>query len=107
MAFAMDRLELLKSYLAKTPHDSFLNHALALEYIKLGRDTEAIKLFGDLLAREPEYVGSYYHLGAAQERTGDLSGALATYHKGIAVARQQAAEHALRELQQAADALED
>ena len=103
----MDRLELLKSYLAKTPQDSFLNHALALEYIKLGRDTEAITLFEELLRRDPDYVGSYYHLGAALERTGDPSGALAAYQRGMAVARQQRHNHALSELQQAADALED
>lgn len=103
----MDRLELLKSYLEKTPHDSFLNHALALEQVKLGQDAEAIRLFEDLLARDPGYVGSYYHLGAALQRMGNPEGAMAAYRKGIAIAREQGAGHALRELEQAADSLED
>ena len=35
------------------PRDSFLQHALALEYIKLGDDEAARKLFEELLERDP------------------------------------------------------
>jgi len=103
----MERLELLKSYLAKTPDDSFLNHALALEYVKAGRDREAIAVFRALLARDPAYVGSYYHLAAALHRTGDPAAALAVYREGIREATRQGESHALRELRQAAEELED
>lgn len=103
----MDRLELLKSYLEKAPEDSFLNHALALEYIKGGHDEEAIRIFQMLLKRDPDYVGSYYHLGSALERAGDPAGAKVAYQDGISVARRLGEAHALQELQQAADELED
>lgn len=103
----MDRLELIKTYLTKTPEDSFLNHALAMEYIKLGRDADAIGLLESLLARDPDYVGSYYHLGGALERTGNLQAARAAYQNGISAARRLGDDHALRELEQAANALED
>jgi predicted Zn-dependent protease len=103
----MERLELLKSYLARTPGDSFLNHALALEYVKAGRDSDAISVFRALLARDPAYVGSYYHLGAALQRAGDPEGALAVYREGIRQAALQGAPHALTELRQAAEELED
>lgn len=57
----MDRVERIKEMLTTNPHDSFLNHALALEYIKAGDDGAAQVLFEQLLEREPGYVGSYYH----------------------------------------------
>ena len=52
----MDRIEKLKEFLKASPTDSFLQHALALEYIKLGNDEEARHLFEALLNREPGYV---------------------------------------------------
>ncbi|MGB5027877.1 MAG: tetratricopeptide repeat protein, partial [Chitinophagaceae bacterium] len=64
----MDRIEKLKEFLKASPTDSFLQHALALEYIKLGNDEEARRLFEELLNREPGYVGSYYHLAKLLER---------------------------------------
>lgn len=33
----MERTETLKSYLEKMPNDSFLKHALGLEYLKLNK----------------------------------------------------------------------
>ncbi len=59
----MNRIEKLKEYLKSADKDSFLQHALALEYIKIGNDEEARKLFNEILHREPTYIGSYYHLG--------------------------------------------
>ena len=37
----MDRVEKLKEYLKTNDKDSFLQHALALEYIKIGEEKEA------------------------------------------------------------------
>ncbi len=54
----MDRISKINEYLEQTPTDSFLQHALALEYIKIGDDGEARKLFETILARDPKYVGS-------------------------------------------------
>ena len=39
----MDRIQQLKAYLAASPTDSFLQHALGLEYIKLGEEEQAIR----------------------------------------------------------------
>lgn len=101
----MDRIALLKSYLEKTPDDSFLKHALALEYIKLTEENKAIGLFEELLAHDPDYIGSYYHLGKALERTGHPEKALIIYQKGIEMARRLKDSHSAAELQQAADDL--
>ncbi len=101
----MDRIALLKSYLEKTPDDSFLKHALALEYMKLHREEEAIRWFEELLAHDPDYTGSYYHLGKALEKAGNTEKALAVYQKGIETALKLKDSHAAAELQQAADDL--
>ena len=37
----MDRIDKLKEYMKTAQKDSFLQHALALEYIKVGNDTDA------------------------------------------------------------------
>ena len=79
----MDRIEKIKEFLRETPLDSFLQHALALEYIKLGNDEEARKLFEAILDREPGYVGTYYHLAKLLERTGNTDTAIKIYEKGM------------------------
>jgi len=87
--------------------DSFLQHALALEYIKIGNHEEAKKLFNEILKREPTYVGSYYHLGKLLERTGDPEKALRVYERGMQIARAANDSHSYNELQAAYEDLED
>jgi Tfp pilus assembly protein PilF len=102
----MNRMDLLKQYLEATPEDSFLRHALALEYVALGDDRQAIDLFEALLTHDPDYVGSYYHLGKAYERTGDYRAAAGVYERGMEAARRLHEDHAYRELRQAADEMD-
>ncbi len=94
----MDRIAKLKEFLAASPADSFLQHALALEYIKLGDDEAARQLFEEILNREPAYVGSYYHLAKLLERQGKEQEAIAVYERGMAEARKAGDNHALGEL---------
>lgn len=97
----MDRIAQIKQFLEATPNDSFLKHALALEYIKLNDDVTARQLFEELLAHEPGYVGSYYHLGKLLERAGDNASAISIYEKGMAMAKAGNERHAYNELQSA------
>jgi Tfp pilus assembly protein PilF len=87
----MERIEQLKKFLEANPADSFLRHALALEYIKLGDDETARRIFEGLLADEPGYVGSYYHLGKLFERNDDNDKAIEWYQKGIGQGKMRAA----------------
>ena len=103
----MNRIEKLEEYLRATPNDSFLQHALALECIKIGEVERARGLFESVLHRDPEYVGSYYHLAKLLERTGLVQEAIPVYQKGIAVARQLNDRHSQNELQMALDELTD
>jgi Tfp pilus assembly protein PilF len=97
----MEKIDKLKSFLMNSPADSFLKHALALEYIKLGNETEARNLFLEILEMDPSYVGSYYHLARLLERTGEKENAKKWYEKGMAAAKQAGDTHAYNELQAA------
>jgi Tfp pilus assembly protein PilF len=101
----MDRIEKLKEFLRASPDDSFLQHALALEYVKLGDDETARQLFETILAREPLYVGSYYQLGRLLERMGDNEAAALVYENGMTAARQTGEEKAYGELRSAHEEL--
>jgi Tfp pilus assembly protein PilF len=101
----MDRIVKLKEYLVETPGDSFLRHALALEYIKLGEDGEAREQFETLLATDPGYVGSYYHLGKLMERNNDIEGAIKIYETGMEQAKKAGDKHAYGELRGAYEEL--
>ena len=103
----MDRIGKLLEYLKANDKDSFLQHALALEYIKVGKDDEARKLFNDILLREPTYVGSYYHLAKLLERVGDNQKAIRIYERGMLEAKKAGDNHAYNELQAAYEDLVD
>ena len=101
----MDRVEKLKEFLRQNPADSFVQHALALEYIKAGDDAAAQKLFEDILQREPTYVGSYYHLAKLFERIGNNEAAVQWYEKGMEAAKRAGENHAYNELRSAYEEL--
>lgn len=94
----MDRL---KSFIERNPADAFSRHALAMEYIKIGDDDAARSELETLLAMDPGYVGSYYHLGKLKERSGDPEGAAETYRQGILLAERAGERHAAGELRAA------
>ena len=95
----MERIEKLKEFLKDSPADSFVQHALALEYIKIGKNAEARTLFEDILNREPGYVGSYYHLAKLLESAGETDLAIEWYKKGMDAAKGAGENHAYNELQ--------
>jgi Tfp pilus assembly protein PilF len=101
----MERIEKLREFLKSNPTDSFLQHALALEYSKIGDDSTARELFEKILEREPSYIGSYYHLAKLLERMGDNDAAIQWYEKGMEAAKKAGDNHALGELRSAYEEL--
>ncbi|MEO5945615.1 MAG: tetratricopeptide repeat protein [Chitinophagaceae bacterium] len=101
----MERIEKLKEFLQANPTDSFLQHALALEYIKIGNDEDARRLFEEILNREPGYVGSYYHLAKLLERMEQTNEASAVYEKGMEESKKAGDNHAFGELRGAYEEL--
>jgi|SRR6185312_2843046 len=103
----MDRIEKLKAYLAVEPHDAFIRHALAMEFIARGDDPAARELLEAVLHEDESAVGSYYQLGKLLERAGERELALEWYEKGMAAARTAGEKKALNELRTAYDDLAD
>jgi predicted Zn-dependent protease len=104
---AMNRLETLQNMHAQMPTDSFVLYALATEYGKVGDWENCIHYFQVLEGVQPNYVGLYYHLGKAFEKTNDIEKAVYAYKNGISVARAVGDAHALSELQGALIQWED
>lgn len=85
----------------ENPADSFLQHALALEYIKVDDLRSAQHVFEALLRTNPDYVGSYYHLAKVFERLGEEPEAIKVYELGMEVAERLGDKHAYGELKSA------
>lgn len=94
----MDRISRLKEFLKANPNDSFVQHALALEYVKAGDDNQARKLFENVLNADENYIGSYYHLGKLLERNDLRKDAVKWYEKGLVKAKEAGDKHAYNEL---------
>lgn len=94
----MSRIFQIQEFLKESPNDSFLLHALALEYIKLNNDDEARIIFEQNRRNAPDYVPTYYHLGKLLERTGSINAAIEVYEKGMEIAKAQGDQHAFSEL---------
>lgn len=96
-----DRIARLKEFLKDSPNDSFLNHALALEYVKIEDDWAAKDVFEQNLAKHPDYVATYYHLAKLLERLNETQQALDIYERGMAIAKAANDMHSYSELQSA------
>jgi tetratricopeptide (TPR) repeat protein len=97
----MDRIQKILDFLKANPSDCFLNHALALEYVKMGDEENARRHFELNLANDPSYVATYYHLGKLLERAGDQAGAMKIYDEGMVKAKAVNDMHTYSELQAA------
>ncbi len=64
----------------------------------MGDEDKAFEFYNELLKKDPDYLGLYYHLGKWYERANDAERAVDIYSKGMEVARQQGDQHALGEL---------
>lgn len=103
----LSRLEQLQEMLKAEPNDSFLNYALALEFAKANDVAKAIQLIENLLSKDENYLGAYYQLGKYYEQIQDIPKAIATYTKGVEVAKKIKNNKALGELNEALWMLED
>ena len=101
----MDRIQRIKELLATNPGDSFLQHALALEYIKINEDEQAKELFQTILNEDENYIGSYYHLAKLLERNDQIENAKAVYEQGMLKAKETGDLHTYNELRTAYEEL--
>jgi len=95
------RIKQLFDLLKNDPEDSFLQYAIAKEYEKTEDLDSALSYYNTLVDKDPEYVGTYYHMGKLLEKMQKQVEALHTYDKGIAMAEQLNDLHSLSELKSA------
>ena len=101
----MNRIEILKGFLAENANDSFSRYALALEYNKLGRHEDALREFETVKAKDPAYVATYFQLGQLYQKLGRTHDAEKTFRTGITVAAKAGDEHTRSELEGALEGL--
>ena len=94
----MDRIEQLQQFLKESPHDCFLKHALAMEYIKLNKLNEARLFLEENKAYDPNYIATYYHLGLLLEKLDLEKEAIDIYEQGMKIAKTINDQHAYGEL---------
>ena len=93
-----NRLKQLFNFLEGSPNDSFILFAIAKEYEKLNEKEKALEYYLKLTESDPDYVGTYYHLGKLYEQFEQIKIAFFTYKKGMEMARKAGDRHALSEL---------
>ena len=93
-----NRLDKLLQMQRDLPEDSFLLFALAKEYEKLKKMDEAMSYYLKLQSKDPDYVGTYYHLGKLYEHFEKAQEAFQTYSQGMKIAKKQGDQHSMNEL---------
>jgi len=101
----MNRIEILKGFLADNASDSFSRYALALEYVKLGQHDDGVKEFETVQSNDPGYVATYFQLGQLYQKLGRVHDAEKTFRTGITVATKAGDEHTRSELEGALEGL--
>ncbi len=103
----MSRREQLEEMLAESPADTFLRYALAIELENEEQHERSLELHRGLMDDEPPYVPSFFMSGqqlAELERVEEARKALID---GIEHAKTQGDTHAVGEMTQFLDSLED
>ncbi len=100
-----NRLQQLLNFLENSPGDAFISFAIAKEYEGLGLLDKALAAYEALVKSQPNYVGTYYHLGKLYEKLEKYEAAEMTFTTGITVAKAAGDKHAAGELQGALDML--
>jgi predicted Zn-dependent protease len=100
----LDRLSQLKTMLAETPDDPFLKYGIALEIAKTNYQ-EGITKLKELTRNHPEYLASYYRIGALLSNNNQEAEAIVYLLEGLHLAKVQNEVLAAREIQALLDEL--
>jgi tetratricopeptide (TPR) repeat protein len=101
----MDRIAMLRKFIADSADDPFPRYALALELKGKGDAAGAAAEMQELLNRKPDYLAAYLQYGMLLQALGRGDEAKAAYGKGQEVARTKGDSHALSELTQALESM--
>lgn len=96
-----DRLSQLLQFLERAPKDAFTLYSIAYEFLNRNEHEKALKYFRDLKNIDPNYTGTYYHLGKTLEKLDRKKEAIGIYKEGIQITQKLRDFHALSELRTA------
>jgi len=84
--------------LEKSPGDTFLLYATALEHRKSGDAKSALEFLDQVIQHDWGYCYAYHQKGQTMESMGDLDGARHAYRQGIDAAARKGDQHAAEEI---------
>jgi len=102
----MDRLSVLRQFVAKSPADPFARYGLAMELVSRGELDEACQVFQELVDSNPDYVATYLMFGNALAAIEQRERAAAMYRQGAEVSARRGDSHSANENRAALAALE-
>jgi Tfp pilus assembly protein PilF len=92
------RMEKLQQMLEKSPGDTFLLYAVALEYRKSGDNKSALEYLDKVIQHDWGYCYAYHQKGLVLESTGEIEAAKQAYRDGISAADRKGDAHAGQEI---------
>lgn len=95
----MDRIAMLKEFLAENPADAFARYGLAMEYSKSGQIESALAEFRIITEKNPDYVPAYQMAGQMLHEAERADEARQWLQNGMAAARRAGNQHAASEMQ--------
>lgn len=98
---------MLKEILTEQPGDAFARYGLAMAHAAEGDATTALEEFDRLLAEHPDYTAGYFMAAQTLVKAERLADAQARLKQGIASAQRTGNQHALNEMQQLLEELEE
>lgn len=93
-----ERMQTLRQMLEKSPDDTFLLYAIALEHKKHSDFPQALEYLNRVLEKDPTYAVAYHQAGLVHELAGDMESARKAYRDGMAVAERKGDLHAKEEM---------
>jgi predicted Zn-dependent protease len=103
----VDKVAAFTEILAQNPDDAFARYGLAVEFGQRGEIALALQQFDELHRRHPDYTPGYQMAAQTLIAMGDVSQAAARLHAGIASARRVGNRHALAEMEDMLDELQN
>ena len=101
-----ERLEQLEVLARQDPEDTFIQYAIALEYVGDNQFEKAIQTLEPLMKNNPTYSAAFHQGGRVYERLEKIEDAKRCYEQGIIIAAQQGESHAQKEMQEALSMLD-
>ncbi|MSU80240.1 MAG: hypothetical protein EXS16_19380 [Gemmataceae bacterium] len=95
---ASNRIENLKAWINDSPDDAELRYMLAMEYVALGDDPQAVLSFHEVIQANPQYPPAYHQGARALQRLNRIADARELLTQGIPIAQRQGNQHAAGEM---------